>query len=218
MRVEQPVGERGSLKWLQLAVNQRPAVLQCGQIGKIEWLSPLAADNFAEYRDAAFLDRLGLSRLARDLKAFWPARGPQWDALGRAGDCVVLVEAKAHLDEFFSPPTRASGSSREKIRAAFDLVGEALGATGGADWTDRFYQYANRLAHLYFLRGGGVDASLLFVDFVNDEDMRGPKDPAEWLAAFRAADDALGLPKRHPLRDFVFHVFPDVRRLKHLRP
>ncbi len=213
MRVAQPAGERGSLKWLQHAVNHRPESVLHPAIGPVDWLSPLASDEFAEYRDGAFLARLGLAGLSAALAEFWPASGPQWDALGRANDAVVLVEAKAHLDEFMSPGTKAGAASRARIEQAFATTRAALKTRPGVDWTEVFYQYANRLAHLYFLRQNRVDACLLFVDFINDADMAGPASAAEWEAAYRVADYALGLPKRHALSGFIHHIHPDVRML-----
>ncbi|MEQ8482259.1 MAG: hypothetical protein RIC18_16540 [Hoeflea sp.] len=209
MRVPQKAGTRGSLKWMQRAVNDRPSVLSHPELGTIEWLSPLAGDDFAEYRDQAFLDLLGLSRLASDLDEFWPRRGPQWDALGRSGDTVVLVEAKAHLDEMFST-CQAGEGSRRRIEASFDHVREALGATSALRWTERFYQYANRLAHLWFLRKLGVDARLMLVGFVNDGDVNGPSSPEEWHSAYRMIDNALGLPGHHAVAPQILHVHPDV--------
>lgn len=66
MKVKQPVGTKGSLKWIQKAVAT-PAVLNSAIRGVvelpadavIEWVSPRADDDRAEYRDAAFLRRLG---------------------------------------------------------------------------------------------------------------------------------------------------------------
>lgn len=213
MRVVQSVGSRGSLKWLQRAVNCNQSCLEHAEIGAVQWLSPLRDDDFAEYRDAAFLERLGLSRLSEALRDFWPKRGPQWDALGLAGDRVILVEAKAHIDEFFSPPSAATGKSRETIAASLTATREALGVSSSTDWSTRFYQFANRLAHLYFLRSHGVDAYLLFVDFICDDDMRGPTCADEWAAVYRTAEYAFGLPKTHALSKFVFHVYPDTRYL-----
>ena len=109
-RFVQQSGTRGSQRWLQHFVNHDPLVLDAAiGVGPIKWLSPLSSDDFAEYRDKAFLDRLGITLHRRPLDSFWPSRGPQWDALGRAdsGECV-LVEAKAHVAEVFSPKTRAS--------------------------------------------------------------------------------------------------------------
>lgn len=213
MRVVQPEGTRGSLKWIQRAVARRPDLIQPDSLPRIRWVSPLADDQFAEYRDDAFLERLGLGRLSAELAAFWPARGPQWDALGLAGGEPVLVEAKAHVSEFRSPPTQAGAVSRARIEAAFGKVKDALGAPSTADWSGAFYQFANRLAHLWWLRSMGVPAHLVFVDFLHDQEMRGPSEPGEWDAAFAVAADVLGLPKDHPLTPYVHHVRPDTRLL-----
>jgi hypothetical protein len=85
-------------------------------------VSPLAEDNFAEHRDASFLARLGLEALTPNLREFWPARGPQWGALGVFDGGIVLVEAKAHIRAFFSSPTTASRRSLDQIRVAFALT------------------------------------------------------------------------------------------------
>lgn len=97
---------------------------------------------------------------------FWPARGPQWDALGVSGQTVVLVEAKAHIGELLSPASAASRGSLARIDAAMNTVRSALDVAGGAEWSQRFYQLANRIAHLHFLRARGVDARLLLVGFI----------------------------------------------------
>ena len=79
-----PRGERGSLKWIQRAVNHHPGILNEPILRKlpsavaIKWRSPLEADEFAEYRDADFLERIGAGGLADELSSFWPSRGPQW--------------------------------------------------------------------------------------------------------------------------------------------
>ncbi|MFN0264375.1 hypothetical protein ACKTEK_10910 [Tepidamorphus sp. 3E244] len=213
MRVVQPAGERGSLKWMQRVANSRPALVRLEDGSEIDWVSPKQADDFAEYRDAAFLHKLGLDQLKAQLAAFWPSRGPQWDALGKAGKRVVLVEAKAHLREAMSPPCAAGEVSRRKIEAAFSQVKADLGVTSQVDWCATFYQYTNRLAHLWFLRQHGVNAVLLLVDFINDADMNGPSAASEWSAFWLAADHALGLSKRHALSRYIQHVHPDVREL-----
>ena len=213
MRVVQPEGSRGSLKWLQTAIEQGGAMLRPASFPDIRWVSPLRGDQFAEYRDSAFLERIGQGHLAAELSDFWPRGGPQWDALGLAGNKPVLVEAKAHITEFFSPASQASELSLAKILASLQSVASSLQARPGADWSKVFFQYANRIAHLDFLRRHGVDAHLLFVSFIRDRDMGGPESPAEWEAAFRVADYALGLSKRHSLSKFIHHVYPDVTHL-----
>lgn len=213
MRIEQPEGRRGSLKWIQRAVARRPDLIQPLALPPVRWLSPLPEDGWAEYRDATFLRRLGFDRLAPSLAAWWPARGPQWDALGLADDQPVLVEAKAHLAEFRSPPTQAGPASRERIEAALSQAKAALGVREGFDWTGLYYQFANRLAHLWWLRAQGVQAHLLFVDFLCDNDIGGPGEVADWDLAFAKAAVALGLPASHPLSPFIHHVHPNVREL-----
>jgi len=88
-RIIQQKGEKGSLKWIQYIINSHPNILD-SSISKflsashtqpIEWLSPLADDEYAEYRDQPFLDLLGAKLTKKELKDFWPSQGPQWDAL-----------------------------------------------------------------------------------------------------------------------------------------
>jgi hypothetical protein len=213
MRVIQTAGQRGSLKWIQLAVRHCPEVLQPARLARIDWLSPRLEDDFAEYRDDAFLDLLGLSHLKDSLQEFWPKRGPQWDALGITERGPVLVEAKAHVREFFSLPTQAGDTSRKRIEAAFAEVQRDLGLQPSTSWADVYFQYANRLAFLWWLRRNGVEAELLFVSFLNDSDIGGPSSAETWNAAFAGADYALGLPSRHPLSAHVHHVTPDARAI-----
>lgn len=219
-RYPQPRGMRGSLKWIQRAVNANSAILDAAILPglrgatSLTWLSPLAADDFAEYRDMAFLARLGLEPLVPPLKEFWPRHGPQWDALARsdAGD-VLLIEAKAHIDEMCSPGTAAGPESRARIEAALASIVAANEALPKASWCDAFYQLANRLAHLHFLREQGVRAWLVLVNFIHDDDMKGPATPAEWEAAYRVALHVMGISGRAPLLRHVLHVYPDVRAL-----
>lgn len=213
MRVVQPEGNRGSLKWIQQSVAHCPEILQPAGLPRIEWLSPLPHDGYAEYRDEAFLDLLGLSRLAGALRVFWPKRGPQWDALGMTERGPVLVEAKAHVREFFSPATQAGDASRVQIESAFETMQADLGIVPKVRWSDVYFQYTNRLSFLWWLRNQGVAAELLFVSFLNDKDIGGPSSPETWEAAFAGADYTLGLPSRHKLSRYVHHVTPDVRHI-----
>jgi hypothetical protein len=220
MRVAQPEGKRGSLKWIQRAVNANPSVLNnpiLARIGatRIEWLSPLTSDNYAEYRDRQFLDRLELSHLHQKLRDFWPARGPQWDALGRSdADDVLLIEAKAHIDELCSPSSASTGESRARIEAALARTAGVLGAAPRAPWIDVFYQLANRIAHLHFLRANGVKAWLVLVNFVGDSEMDGaPGSAAAWEAAYRVVHHVMGLGARHALARQIVHVYPGVAEL-----
>ncbi len=211
-RFPQPPGDKGSLRWIQYLVNQYPEVLnEAIGAGPVEWRAPLAADDYSEYRDQAFLERLGVVLSKRRLSDFWPSGGPQWDALGCAASGEkVLVEAKAHVPELLSSPTDASPASAEIIRRALSEAAAALGASPGADWSQRFYQYANRLTHAWFLaQVNEVPVRLVFVQFVGDADLDGPLSRREWEAALIVLHEALGLRGRMPR--YVAEIFIDVR-------
>ena len=211
-RFPQPRATRGSLRWVQHFVNERRNVLDAAiGIGPIQWRSPLANDGFAEYRDSSFLDLLGVELPRRSLASFWPARGPQWDALGRAesGE-LVLVEAKAHVGEILTPGSQASADTLLLIRQSLDETAKHLGAlSGSVDWSQRFYQYTNRLAHAYLLNElNGLSTLLVFLYFIGDREMDGPTSRREWDAALVVLHEALGLRGRVP--KYVKDAFVDV--------
>lgn len=216
-RFPQPKGTRGSLRWLQHFVNDDPQALESAiGIGAICWHSPLADKEYAEYRDSAMLDLLGIELPRRSLPSFWPSRGPQWDALGRgpSGE-LVLVEAKAHVEELLSPGARAaSADSLRLIKASLLETANGFGAASGAvDWSQRFYQYTNRLAHAYLLHElNGIATLLVFLYFIGDSDMGGPHTRREWEAASTVLHEALGLRGRIP--HYVKNAFIDVRTSK----
>ena len=189
-----------------------PILQKTGRAAPIKWLSPLASDEFAEYRDGSFLKLIGQRGLETALKEFWPTRGPQWDALGQTsqGD-VLLVEAKAHVAEMCSPATAAGPDSRQLIEASLRKVEQRLNANQGhASRSDYFYQIANRIAHLDFLRSNGVPSWLVFVNFLGDAEMSGPTTPEVWEAAYQVAFHVMGPRRDHPLSPFMIHVYPNV--------
>jgi len=223
-RFPQSKGERGSLKWVQLLVNECPALINSSlhnacvlsHNARISWLSPIRADKFAEYRDQAFLDLLGIRLTRRPLDTFWPNRGPQWDALARidSGE-VFLVESKAHISEVLSPGTKASSKSKMLIDKSLKEVQSYLGIHPTVDWSKVFYQYTNRLAHLYLLRElNDVPAFLVFLYFVGDREMHGPSTPDEWKSATQVVRGVLGLREGHKLSRFVLDVFIDVAQIE----
>lgn len=219
-RVPQKVGARGSLKWIQRLIELKPALLTNGVregVGEkpewtVEWVSPRRNDEWAEYRDAGFLIQLDLPELVPALKSFWPPGGPQWDALGKGrGGTVILVEAKAHFDELTSD-CGAGERSRALIEASLTRTKQSLGAPTTADWTRHYYQYANRLAHLAFLRKQGVNTLLVFVYFYGDNDMGGPASVSEWKNRLSAVRTYLGYDGDLQSRG-VINVFVSVESL-----
>ena len=201
---------RGSRKWLQVLVNCRPKLLDDaiaqrlpGIPGEIDWRSPLLEDHYAEYRDQSFLDRLAGSMHYRtpgqaqlELSDFWPRFGPQWDGLAVTDrGQILLVEAKAHIPEMVTAPGQARGeSARLKIQESLATVKAFVKSRAPADWSTSFYQYANRLAHLYWMRElNGHDAYLVNLFLVNDREMNGPGSVAEWQAAIGLQEVYLGV-------------------------
>jgi len=229
-RFPQESDSHGSLKNLQVAINVKKKYLDAEiskVIGKqinIEWKSPLKEDDYAEYCDEGFLKRIGkLDRIKYPLIAFWPKKGPQWDALGVKGVKddkeyeVILVEAKANIPEMVSSGTDAKDpQSIKKIRNSLDEVKKYLNISNNIDWTGTFYQYVNRIAHLYYLREKRqVKAHLLFIYFINDVTVHGPKTKDEWLGAIQTMECFLGLNKNHKLRKYIHDIFIDVSDLRY---
>jgi len=220
-RIKQDPDSHGSLKDLQVLINVKKKYLDAeiskviGKQMSINWRSPLQTDDYAEYRDEDFLKRLGvLGKITYPLSDFWPDNGPQWDALGVSGDEIILVEAKANIPEMVSPGTKAGTSSRRKIKNSLDEVKKYLSVSDSIDWTGTFYQYVNRIAHLYYLREKNqIEARLLFIYFINDVTVRGPKTKDEWLGAIQTMECYLGLDKNHKLRKYIHDIFIDVNDL-----
>lgn len=213
----------GSQRLLQLAVNNRPELLQAalrksGALGlreSILWVSPLASENYREYRDRSALVKLGITdNLDVPLRDFWPSRGPVWDglAVSRSGR-PIIVEAKAHIPEAASPGTKASPESLKLIEESLAATRRHLAPRSTSIWTGTFYQYANRLAYQYFLRTlNEIDCSLVFLNFTNAADMDGPSTEEEWHGATRLIHAVLGVPA--DLEKFgVFHAYIDARLL-----
>ena len=123
-RIPQHKAAKGSQKWIQKLVNEKPDLLDSNirtqldlpDTEKTIWLSPIAVDDYAEYQDQAFLDLLGIKLPKVPLSDFWPSRGPVWDGLGRSDSGkVFLVEAKSHISEVLSPKTGAGVKSLRQI-------------------------------------------------------------------------------------------------------
>ena len=214
---------KGSQRWLQVAVSEAPKLLdralrRSGAIGPHDtvcWRSPLKDEGFREYQDAEVLTRLNIGRLPNgSLSEFWPKRGPVWDALGvSSNDNPILVEAKAHIPEAASPPSKASPKSLELIRRSLNEARQYYAPQAKADWSSTYYQYANRLAFQYFLSEvNDLQSRLVFLYFCNADDVKGPNLEAEWRGVTCQIHDKLGLPADLTSRG-VFHAYLDVRDL-----
>lgn len=211
-RRPRPLKAARSEHWLRCAVNEHQhdlnkrvrEVFDWQQSDSIAWLSPIESDGYAEYFDHSALDLLGLANLSTPLEKFWPRSGPRWDGLARTSTGrILLVEAKAYIEEGVDYQSSAAPISLTRIRKSLEEAKHAYRARKEARWDSPFYQYANRLAHLYYLsRVNKVDAYLLFVYFADAPDVPNPCSVAEWKGAERLTRKCLGL-GNHPFRNRV---------------
>jgi hypothetical protein len=214
--------DKGSQKWIQKLINDQPehlnsqirAKLNLSKGEHIQWLSPLKNDEYSEYRDQEFINLLEVELKKKPLLDFWPQRGPQWDAFGKStwGN-LFLVEAKSHIGELISTMKAKDEDSTRTIHNSLQETKRFLGSNAKVDWSCGFYQYTNRLAHLYLLRQNRLPAYLLFVYFINDFEMKGPTSIHEWKGAIELLHSYLGI-RRHKLKDFVTDIFIDIKQFQ----
>lgn len=225
-RNENGEGHKGSLKWIQKLVNDHPQILEqelriCfslpSKIG-FRWTSPLREKNFKEYRDEDFLEAIDRSDLKEKLKKFWPKGGPQWDALGVLSDgTALLIEAKAHISEVESHMKAENPDSIRKIKDAFERTKQDLGVRSDNPWTSSYYQYANRVAHLHFLRNmNNLPAYLIFVNFIGDDEVGGPSSAEEWRDVTESIHAYLGIGHINLLQN-IADVCIDIKQLEQER-
>lgn len=144
----------------------------------------------------------------RELSTWWlkhprGANTPNWDL---AATCTVdgqrgllLVEAKAHKNEMnrdgkslASTASEHSSANHRQIGQAIDQARSALElAVPGVDISrDRCYQFSNRVAHAWWLAMSGLPVVLLYLGFLEDDNMVDVGEPfsddSDWQRHFRA--------------------------------
>jgi hypothetical protein len=201
---------RGSQRQLQDYVNEHQPVLTNAllealperlreAVTSVRWVSPLAGEDYVEYRDGDFLEAVGLGEFSSDLAVFWPSSGPSWDALAvlttsfaRSRPVVVLVEAKSHVPEIYGNGCQAGPASRSLIEKSLAAARQWCGARESSDWLGPLYQLANRLAHLYFLRERLKSPAWLVNLYFTGDPFR-PTTREEWDRELRSVKQSLGL-------------------------
>ena len=219
----------GSQYWLRVTVNEAREIINreiraavtLAPNEEIEWISPLPPA-YIEYQDQQFVDQLRINLPLVPLKDFWPRRGPVWDALARTTKDtrttikVFLIEAKAHIAEIDSSESGASSRSLHQIAKSLNDTRTFLNANPIVDWTRTFFQYTNRLAHLYLLRElNGIDAYLLNIYFINETRLKGPSTKEEWKGALALLKTHLGI-TRTKMTPYIKDLFIDVNDLRKL--
>lgn len=185
---------------------------------KIEWLD----FNFkrgqswpdAELKGLDFLNNY--EELKKDWESFWPVGSGihNWDAVGwvYSGEDkeLLLIEAKANIQETISNCQAKGKDSIKKIRNSLGMVKRGLGVNAETDWTKKYYQFVNRLAVLYFLHQHSVPTQLLFIYFIGDRSGKRrtcPQTTGEWMSILKDQKEYVGLPKGHLLEGKIQSLF-----------
>ncbi len=155
-------------------------------------------------------------------KAFWPAHGnsQNWDAVGEITYKDqqrewLLVEAKAHVKEIESHCGASNEKSLAKINAALERTMAAFSdQTSLLDiWKEKYYQYANRLATLYFLMKEckpAIPTRMLFIYFYGDkrrDAMNCPQSKEDWGKEIRGMEKTLGIEREGELHQRVKQLY-----------
>lgn len=189
----------------------------------VEWLDFSFSHQNAPLRDDT--EFVGLEfiqdpQVQERWKSFWPQTGnaQNWDAVARvyAGDTTewLLIEAKGHVGELESKCGASSRVSQQLILSALEKTSKAFGNCRQpiVNWLAPYYQYANRLAVLYFLMKECVPAvrtRLLFIYFYGEkrEGFECPQREQEWIPSIQEMVDWLGIDKRSELMQRVHYLF-----------
>ena len=141
----------------------------------------------------AFLSISHNAQLGAEIQNWWleictpQTRTPNWDLVstctinGKSG--ILLVEAKAHTQELngeskgkspFKKDSVNSEKNHEKIGLAINVANTNLqnAISGISISRDKCYQFSNRVAHAWWLANKGIPVVLLYLGFLNSEDMR----------------------------------------------
>ena len=119
------------------------------------------------------------------------------------------MEAKANIPEITSSMQASSSTSIALIRKSLNKTANYLSRPYSDLWENGFYQYVNRLAHLYFLRQVcGLDIYLVFLYFIGDFTHL-PTSREQWEGALELQKSLLGL-KRNKLGKYIVEVYINI--------
>lgn len=150
--------------------------------GEIQWLdfpkdtTRLSLDG--EHKGVDFLhDKISkeeFETLQSNWKKYWSSGGnlPNWDGVilhkHNNKEEWIIVEAKAHLGEIES---KTDSSANQNIQNAFKETQKRFEISNN-NWFGKHYQLANRLAFINFLLANKINASLLYIYFINGYEKR----------------------------------------------
>lgn len=230
-----PPAIEGSRKWTQILVNQNTELLnkklretlQLNDSEKIDWISPLATDNYTEYFGQGYVDLLEY-KLNVKLEDFWPRLNFPWSAIGKSSSGkLILVDAKSSLSDYVAYGANIDDWDDEKevelTKHSLQLAKRFFMYSGTGDWLNRFHKYSSRLVNLYLLRNlNELDVYVPFIHYLND--VNGVSTVQEWEATLELLYSYFGISNwgRRRLQKYAPTVFIDVKELsdkenKHLR-
>uniref|UniRef100_UPI004055A896 hypothetical protein n=1 Tax=Candidatus Electronema sp. TaxID=2698783 RepID=UPI004055A896 len=189
---------------------------------RVEWLdfkSSPVNEPLKDDREFIGLEFIQDIQVQKKWKEFWPQTGntQNWDAVGQIyfEDTPewLLLEAKGHIGEIKSKCGAKKPNSKKLICSALEETREAVCRPClTANWLEPYYQYANRLAVLYFLLKKcmpAVKARLLFIYFYG-ENRKGcncPQSEQEWYPAIKDMTKHLGIDNDSELMKSVHCLF-----------
>ena len=196
---------KGPYKWMDYPYDQNRLSFDGEHVG-INFF-----ENFIEFNE-----------IKQKWRQFWPQTGTaqNWDAIFLEDKKVVLIEAKAHIEEI-RQSCDASEKSRELIGNSFQSAKKYFGISLDKDWFNNYYQLANRLAFVYFLKTCGIESYVLNIYFINGyikrikrndkiiiEQNRSVTTVEEWEEAIEMQYECLGLKNTIAL-NYVQKIFVD---------
>lgn len=200
--------------------------------GRFQWLDfPYDSQRISmdgEYKGISFLkERDDYPILKEKWAKFWPNTGNQqnWDAILKHDENMyVLIEAKAHLKEIESNiSSTVKDSSKKAILDCFDKTQKHFDIQIINDWTQKYYQLANRLAFAKFLIDNNIQVQLLNLYFMNGylrrcyEDKKsiledkGVTTEEVWKIAIKKQYDYLGISNSKAM-DYIISIFIDCKK------
>lgn len=184
-----------------------------------DYWKPIGTSNDKESELKDFLKEYFNSDLGNSIRKWWLAiternsRTPNWDLLstcnikGKKG--LLLIEAKAHASELDKESKGKYLRKKASINslANHKQIGEAIEQAnntiniqvpGISISRDKCYQLSNRIAHAWWLANQGIPVVLLYLGFLNVEDMKKDnykifKSPEEWDKCFRNHAQKVGV-------------------------
>jgi len=185
--------------------------------GSVDWLD-FKFNTEKEWPDSELqgLEYIDEPAIREIWKGWWPqGRGiHNWDAVGLLGGNdskeIILVEAKAHITEMGSRCKASDSTNRQRIEQSLTETAEYIGVKYNPGWMNSYYQFANRIAVVYFLKKHGYTPHLIMIYFVGDLGNASrvcPQTPDGWEQAIFGENGTLAIPPQHALSNNIHRLF-----------